>query len=247
MTRAETNGAHAAHTRVPRVAIAGMWSRLIHGLRFDGNAVSAAVLQSVIRAGGEPFTLFAESSLPATERLRGFDALLLPGGFDIDPKRYGEDQLATTKTADMAAQDQFEADLLDAAVSIGLPVLAICRGFQLVNVEHGGTLLQDLPADSVHRSEVHSVQIEADSRLARAIGYTELPVSSYHHQAIARVGVGLRVVARAPDGIIEALEPSDPGIPLLAVQWHPEDSAAENSQQQAIFRWLIAAALQHAA
>ncbi|MDI6022201.1 phosphoribosylformylglycinamidine synthase subunit PurQ [Leucobacter sp. UT-8R-CII-1-4] len=247
MTRAETGGAHATKTRVPRIAVAGMWSRLIHGLRFDGSAVSAAVLQSVIRAGGEPFTLFAESSLPAAERLRGFDALLLPGGFDIDPKRYGEDPLATTKTADMAAQDQFEAELLNAAVAMGLPVLAICRGFQLVNVEHGGTLLQDLPADSLHRSGIHPVQIDAESRLAQAIGYTELPVSSYHHQAIARVGVGLRVVARAPDGIIEALEPSDSGIPLLAVQWHPEDSAAENPQQLAIFRWLITAALEHVA
>lgn len=239
MTRADLRGAYAAPKRVPRVAVAGMWSLLIHGLRFDGSAVSAAVLRSVIRAGGEPFTLFAESTLPATERLRGFDALLIPGGFDIDPKRYGEDPLATTKTADMAAQDQFEAELLDAAVSIGLPVLAICRGFQLLNVEHGGSLLQDLPEDSEHRSSTHQVLLEADSRIARALGCTELPVSSYHHQAIARVGAGLRVVGRAPDGVVEALEPLDPNIPLLAVQWHPEDSAAENPQQHAIFQWLI--------
>lgn len=220
-----------------------MWSRSIHGLRFDGNAVSAAVLRSVIRAGGEPLTLFAESSLTAAERLQSFDALLLPGGFDIDPRRYGEDPLASTNTADMAEQDQFEADLLDAAVSLGLPVLAICRGFQMVNVSHGGSLVQDLPSESVHRSSTHQVSVEADSRLAQALACTEFPVSSYHHQAIARVGAGLRAVAIAPDGVIEALEPMSSRIPLIAVQWHPEDSAAENEQQHAIFSWLVNTAI----
>lgn len=246
MSSATTRGARAPHSRVPRIAVTGMWSKQIHGLRFSGSAVSAAVLQAVVGAGGEPLALFAESALSPRERLLGVDALLIPGGFDIDPARYGEPPHANTHTADFAAQDHFEAELLEAAISMRLPVLAICRGFQLLNVQHGGSLTQDLPAESVHRSSVHEVKIEPHSRLARAIACTELQVSSYHHQAVARVGDGLHVVGRAPDGVVEALELSDPRIPLLAVQWHPEDAAAMNPRQHAIFQWLVNEAIQRA-
>lgn len=221
----------------PRVGVTGMWSNRIHGLRFDGSAVAAAVLRSVIRAGGEPLALFAESALTPEARLEGLDALLVPGGADIDPRRYGEEPLSTTATADFAAQDQFEADLLAAAIRTGIPVLAICRGFQLLNVEHGGTLVQDLPEDSPHRNDTHEVAIERDSALAVTLGVERLPVSSYHHQAIDRVGAGLRVVGRAPDGVVEALEHER--APLIAVQWHPEDTAADDPRQQALFTWLV--------
>lgn len=222
---------------VPRIAVTGMWSNQIHGLRFDGSAVASAVLRSVIRAGGEPLTLFAEGASPAAERLRGMDALLVPGGADIDPRRYGQEPLATTAPADFAAQDQFEADMIAAAIELGLPVLAICRGFQLLNVEQGGTMVQDVEPDSIHRNSIHEVTIEPDSALAQAIGSTALPVSSYHHQAIDLVGEGLRVVGRAPDGVVEALE--HPTAELIAVQWHPEDNAAVDERQHAIFQWLV--------
>ena len=222
---------------VPRIAVTGMWSNQIHGLRFDGSAVASAVLRSVIRAGGEPLTLFAEGASPAAERLRGMDALLVPGGADIDPRRYGQEPLATTAPADFAAQDQFEADMIAAALELGLPVLAICRGFQLLNVEQGGTMVQDVEPDSIHRNSIHEVTIEPDSALAQAIGSTALPVSSYHHQAIDLVGEGLRVVGRAPDGVVEALE--HPTAELIAVQWHPEDNAAVDERQHAIFQWLV--------
>lgn len=229
----------------PRIAVTGMWSDRIHGLRFDGSAVSAAVLRSVIRAGGEPLALFVESSSTAAERLRGFDALLVPGGADVDPERYGEEPGERTATADFASQDQFEADMLAAAIASGLPVLAICRGFQLLNVEYGGSLVQDLPVGSVHRDSIHPVRLEEDSRLAAAMGVSELPVSSYHHQSVGRVGVGLRVVGTAPDGVVEALELDDHAAELLAVQWHPEDSAANDPWQQAIFDWLIERAIEY--
>ena len=221
----------------PRIAVTGMWSNQIHGLRFDGSAVASAVLRSVIRAGGEPLTFFAEGASPAAERLRGMDALLVPGGADIDPRRYGQEPLETTVPADFAAQDQFEADMIAAALELGLPVLAICRGFQLLNVEHGGTMVQDVEEDSIHRNSIHEVTIEPDSALAQAIGSTALPVSSYHHQAIDLVGEGLRVVGRAPDGVVEALE--HPTAELIAVQWHPEDNAAVDERQHAIFQWLV--------
>lgn len=225
--------------RVPRIAVTGMWSSRIHGLRFDGSAVATAVLRSVIRAGGEPVALFAESALPAAARLRDCEGLLVPGGFDVDPRRYGEEPQETTVTADFAAQDQFEADMIAAALAAGLPVLAICRGFQLLNVERGGSLVQDVAADSPHRNSVHRVALAAGSRLAEVLGTTELPVSSYHHQAVGRVGSGLRVVGTAPDGVVEALELEDQDAELLAVQWHPEDTAAEDPQQHALFAWLV--------
>lgn len=221
----------------PRIGVTGMWSNAIHGLRFDGSAVASAVLRSVVRAGGEPLALFAESALSLEERLRGLDGLLVPGGFDVDPRRYGEAPAPATVTADFPAQDAFEAELLAAAARLGLPVLAICRGFQLLNVEHGGSLVQDLPADSPHRNDVHLVALEPDSALAAALGTGELLVSSYHHQAVDSVGAGLRVVGRAPDGVVEALEQE--GADLIAVQWHPEDTAEADEYQHAIFRWLV--------
>lgn len=226
-------------SRVPRIAVTGMWSNRIHGMRFDGNAVAAAVLRSVIRAGGEPVTLFAESALTPRERLQGFDALLVPGGADINPDRYGQARHEKTVTADFVAQDQFESEMLAAAFALDLPVLAICRGFQLANVEHGGSLVQDLPEDSAHRNSVHGIEIEPGSRLAEITGATHIDVSSYHHQAVDRVGSDLRVVARSEDGIVEALEHLDPARRLVAIQWHPEDSAAEDPLQHALFQWLV--------
>ena len=219
-----------------------MWAKQIHGLRFDGSAVSAAVLSGVIRAGGEPLPFFAESDLPAATRLEGFHGLLVPGGADIDPARYGAPRHPATATADFARQDEFEADMIAGALHHGIPILAICRGFQLLNVEHGGTLTQDLPAQSMHRNGVHDVSLAAGSRLARVLDTCSLSVSSYHHQAVARVGAGLQVVGRASDGTVEALEPVDPEIALIAVQWHPEDTAADDARQQALFDWLVSCA-----
>ena len=234
-----------ASVNTPRVAVTGMWSNQIHGLRFDGNAVASAVLQSVIRAGGEPLIFFAESALSAEERLAGMDALLVPGGSDVDPRRYGEEPLETTATADFAAQDQFEADMMEAAIRMGIPVLAICRGFQLLNVEQGGSLIQDVAADSPHRNSVHDVEIVEDSALAEVLGETHIPVSSYHHQAVERVGSNLRVVGTSPDGTVEALEHTDAA--LIAIQWHPEDTSAEDPRQQGLFDWLIEEAREHRA
>lgn len=227
----------------PRIGVTGMWSNQIHGLRFDGSAVASAVLRSVVRAGGEPLTLFAEGPSPAAERLDGLDGLLVPGGSDIDPARYGQERLETTSCADFPAQDQFEADMLAAAIERGIPVLAICRGFQLLNVEQGGTLIQDLDAGSPHRNSVHEVALEPDSALAGVLGTSALPVSSYHHQAVDRIGDGLRVVGRAPDGVVEALEHAT--AELIAVQWHPEDTSATDPLQQSLFDWLVTRAGAH--
>jgi putative glutamine amidotransferase len=222
----------------PRIGVTGMWSNKIHGMRFHGSAVAVQVLRSVVRAGGEPLTLFAESSLTPAERVRQFDGILIPGGADLLPSTYGASAHELTQPADYAGQDAFEAEILRAAIAAGIPVLAICRGFQLFNAISGGTLNQHIGDETnPHRNSLHPVLIDADSRLRQILGENEITVSSYHHQAVEVVAPGLRVTATAPDGIVEGLEHES--APLVAIQWHPEDDAETNPQQQALFDWLI--------
>lgn len=223
----------------PRIGVTGMWSNKVHGMRFDGSAVAVQVLRSVVRAGGEPLTLFAESNLTAAERVRQFDGILIPGGADLLPSTYGEEPHELTSPADYAGQDDFEASILRAAIEAEIPLLAICRGFQLFNAISGGSLNQHIGDETnPHRNSLHPVEVEPSSRLRRILGADEITVSSYHHQAVERVGTDLSVVATAPDGVVEALEHKS--APLVAIQWHPEDDAETNPQQQALFDWLIA-------
>jgi putative glutamine amidotransferase len=159
------------------------------------------------------------------------DGLLLTGGVDIDPYLFGASPHRDLGSVDRR-RDAFELALYRAFRTLGKPVLGICRGIQLVNVAHGGSLHQHLPA--VADTEQHlqkdftgaplqRVTLTPGSRLAGAFGTTELAVNSFHHQAVERVGDGLEVAARSGDGIVEALELADPGSGfMVAVQWHPE-------------------------
>ena len=169
---------------------------------------------------------------PGTPRsLDGLDGLLLTGGSDINPARYGEAANGSEGIDD--DRDSLEAELLAEALAADLPVLAICRGVQFLNVAHGGTLIQHLPSVDVHdrRSRewqagrhpaAHTVEVKAGSKLAAIIGAGGHEVNSRHHQAASRVGNGLVVSAMAPDGVIEALERPDRMF-VVGVQWHPED------------------------
>ncbi len=158
--------------------------------------------------------------------------LLLTGGEDVDPLRYGATRHPATQAANVR-RDETELALLFAARERRIPVLAICRGIQLVNVAFGGTLVQDLPSERpsaiVHNQpdertdRSHGVSVVADSILARATGTTALDVNSYHHQAVDRLGEGLRVTATASDGVVEAAEGTHADWWLFCVQWHPED------------------------
>jgi putative glutamine amidotransferase len=160
------------------------------------------------------------------------DALVLTGGTDVDPARYGAAPRATTPPLD-PARDAVELALLDAALERGRPVLAICRGLQLVNVSRGGTLHAHL-AD--HPGGVrHEVIIEPGSTLGSLYGATT-SVNSLHHQSIDRLGRDLVITARARDGVVEGVEL--PGTRLLGVQWHPE----QMEEPQPVFGWLVDAA-----
>lgn len=230
----------------PRIGVTGMWSNKVHGMRYDGSAVAVQVLRSVVRAGGEPLTIFAESALPAAERVRQFDGILIPGGADLLPSTYGAEPHELTQPADYAGQDDFEASILRAAIDANIPVLAICRGFQLFNAVSGGTLNQHIGDETnPHRNSLHPVTVKPKSRLREILGDDEITVSSYHHQAVEVVGPELTVVATAPDGVVEGLE--HPSAPLVAIQWHPEDDAETNPQQQALFDWLVTESRKRAA
>jgi putative glutamine amidotransferase len=170
-----------------------------------------------------------------------FDGLVLTGGTDVDPASYGEAPAAETDPPD-EERDRCEIALLDEATDMDVPVLAICRGLQMLNVHHGGSLVQHLDSTDAHRRRTpdksepaHGVQIDPDSLLAGVCGATRCDVNSRHHQAVDRLGRNLRISARAHDGVIEAVERPDKRF-VLAVQWHPEDQVFRFPEQLNIFR-----------
>ena len=214
-------------------------------------SLPAAYVSAVERAGGRP-VLLPPAMSAAEPYLEFLDGLILAGGGDIDPSHYGGRQHEALYGID-AERDTLELALVREALRIGRPVLGICRGMQLINVARGGSLIEHLPdevgGDIVHRAlprdpTPHVVNIESRSMLAKVTGGTEARPMSWHHQGIRRLGDGLRAVARAPDGTIEAIE-----LPegqwrknwLIAVQWHPELSAHEDAGQQRLFDALVRA------
>jgi len=158
--------------------------------------------------------------------------LVLSGGEDVDPARYGETRHEKIRSVN-TARDATEAALVEGARDRGMPVLAICRGIQILNVALGGTLIQDIPSEcdtsishdeeSARDSRTHEIAIEPGSRIAAAMGTDHCSVNSFHHQSVKRVAEGMRVTARSPDGVIEGLESIDDAWWVMAVQWHPEE------------------------
>jgi putative glutamine amidotransferase len=192
--------------------------------------------QSILHAGGEPRIL--DSSMPVEKALAGIGGLMLTGGGDVAPSRYGEAAHVTVEEAE-PGRDEFEIALIGAARSRNLPIFAICRGIQVLNVACGGTLVQDIPSQiagalahslAVPQHEpyalAHEVWVDKDSLLAKLMRDRlvdeALEVNSRHHQAVKAVAPGFTATATAPDGVIEAIE--DPAARFcLGVQWHPEN------------------------
>jgi putative glutamine amidotransferase len=192
-------------------------------------------IESLRRAGAVPVVIPPQPE-NAAALVDGLDGILLAGGDDCDPTVYGEQPHPTVEPMDPRRQSN-DLTLARVARQRGIPTLGICLGVQVMNVAAGGTLIQDIDSemrtDIEHASEPsnrqrHDVLVEHDTGLAGILGDQELNVNSSHHQAIRRVGDGLRVTALAPDGIIEGLE--DPTHPFyIGVQWHPEDMPGEGS------------------
>lgn len=213
----------------------------MHGELFDLYFVGYSL--STVAAGGLPVGLNRDAPVGAI--LDRLDALVLSGGADIDPANYGSTPTAGCGEVE-PARDAWELALLAGAVERSLPVLAICRGLQLVNVMYGGTLLQDVGSETGDRHPrfdrppdelAHEVTLRLGSIAASVYG-ERVKVNSLHHQVVDTVAGGLSVTGRSSDGIVEALEL--PGASLLAVQWHPEMMA---DQPDPAFSWLVAAAL----
>ena len=205
---------------------------------------------AVLQASGLPTPLIptTDNADVLKQQLDEVQGLIITGGPDVPPEMYGQEPHSRTKPA-VQRRIQYEFELFRLAEERQMPILAVCLGCQIVNVARGGTLHQHLGdlasgANVCHHEEkdyvVHPVRIEGDSLLGRVIGKQQIETNSSHHQAIDVLGNGLRPVAWAPDGIIEAVE--DPARPfLLAVQWHPE-ALANLSDHAALFAALVRAA-----
>ena len=224
---------------VPLIAVPGRIGPEAANVRGPAFAVGQAYLRAVQRAGGQAAMLPPVLDGAADpERMRAvmarFDGLVLHGGGDIDPRRYGQQPSTDSLYGIVPEHDDIEFAALDAALALGLPVLAICRGMQLLNVHCGGTLVQDLGTDA-HWHTHHPVQLAAGCRLAAALG-TDRPerCHSVHHQALDRLGDGLVAVGHADDGTLEAVELEGPGW-VAGIQWHAEDTAFDDAVQQRLF------------
>jgi putative glutamine amidotransferase len=207
-------------------------------------------VRRVERAGGLPLLLPHVQGREALEQMAALcDGLLLTGGDDVHPRHYQQEWFDVGVPV-ASERDDFEMPLTRAYLSTGKPILAICRGIQLVNVIMGGTLIQDIPhfVGSTHHSQTdptgvptHQVQVDENCRLARIFNGSIIDVNSHHHQCLDRVAAGLRVVARSEEGIIEAVEHEHHPY-LMAVQWHPERLGTERWLHQELFDDFVRAA-----
>ncbi len=239
----------SGHSGSPVIGISTYLSQARWGV-WEAEAVllPRRYVDAVLRAGGAPVLL--PPTPQVTAHLLGLiDGLLIAGGPDVEPQRYGQTPSPHTQVPSVE-RDETEIRLVDQALDDGVPVLGICRGMQLLNVVRGGTLIQHVPAvvhNDVHAGppgvvQAHPVTVAAGSRLAQILGRTEVDaVPTYHHQGVDRIGTGLTATAWAPDGLVEAVE--DASLPFcLGVQWHPEEG-----DDPAVFEALVAAAQAFAA
>ncbi|MBN1656925.1 MAG: gamma-glutamyl-gamma-aminobutyrate hydrolase family protein [Anaerolineae bacterium] len=219
---------------------------------------SLTYVHALQRAGALPL-LIPPSPDPHPLRvlLQRLDGLLLPGGGDVDPARYGEPRHEKCSEP-TPARDDTELALARWAIDNRLPILGICRGLQVLNVALGGSLYQDILAqvdggskhdwypDHPRTLISHAVTLAPGTHLAALAGVHSLPVNSLHHQALKEIAPGLLVTAHAPDGVVEAVEMPDHPF-ALAVQWHPEELAPGDPHAQRLFDALASAAAHHRA
>jgi putative glutamine amidotransferase len=223
----------------PLIAVPGRRRDDIRGARGGALVSGRRYLDALARAGAVPAIL--DPSQPVDVGVLGrFDGLLLLGGGDVDPARYGASERHPEVGGIDEYHDAFELAALAAALDLDLPVLAVCRGCQVLNVALGGTLRQHVDD---HQGVLHPVAVAPGSRTEAAMGTAHPTGWSRHHQVIEQVGGGLIVTARDADGLVEGVELPDRWV--VGVQWHPEDSAAEDPAQQGLFDAFVAECRAH--
>jgi putative glutamine amidotransferase len=215
--------------------------------------VNASYLNAIQQAGGVPVLVPPQlGSAALSEILSRVQGVLLTGGGDVDPARFGEAPHPTTSEVS-PARDAVEIELARWALGRRAPLLAICRGLQVLNVALGGSLYQDIPSEpgspldhgqsdlqsTARHIPAHQVKVLEGSRLAGILGALEVDVNSFHHQAIKRLGQGLTEVAWAPDSIIEGVELGDADQFVVGVQWHPEEQVGSERAAFNLFTALV--------
>lgn len=214
-------------------------------------AAPATYVEALRRAGGRPVLLTHPEPDPEAA-VEGVDGLLVIGGGDVEPARYGRPPHPSVAGVD-GDRDAVEIGVLRAAAARTLPTLAICRGAQIMNVAFGGTLIQHLPeatrlphdGPDVDTPSFHDVRTDDSGALRSACGEPVLRCASWHHQGIETLGAGLRAAAWSDDGLTEGVERTAGW--MVGVQWHPEETAASDPAQQGLFDALIAEAARYAA
>lgn len=273
MTEDDAAGAALRHAQGHRERSRGAAGRPIVGLTTSRlatedagvgqqwDATHSAYAEAIAAAGGLPVLLPSpvDERGGATQRvarrtLETIDGLVLTGGGDVDPARYGQVPHPATRPADQA-RDEFELALVHAALAREIPLLGLCRGAQVLCVAMGADLLQDVETQGVgmvaharaevRRAPVHEVELAAGSALAAIYGTDTVEVNSTHHQAPGRLGGGLIAVGHSPDGVVEAVElPSAPWV--IGVQWHPEELWKSYPQHALLFEAFVRAAAEAA-
>jgi putative glutamine amidotransferase len=210
--------------------------------------LGARLIKAVEAAGGQVVIYDHSTASDMAAAIEGCDGVLLPGGGDVDPTLYGD----TTRHPELynvdIDMDRAAVKLAQQAKEAGKPILAICRGLHILNVAHGGTLVQHMmPSSVTHRGGGpegpmidHPVTIDQGTLLAGILNKTQASVRSGHHQAINTLGNCLTVIARADDGCVEAITGEDDQ--MLGIQWHPEEAGGDIQDQHALFAWLVDAA-----
>lgn len=215
-----------------------------------GYALPDRYVAALRRAGARSVLLPPTSAIPPEEALAPFSGLLLAGGGDLEPARYGAGPHPQVYGAH-GERDEAELALVATALRKRMPTLAICRGLQVLNVASGGTLHQHLPdIEGMHvhghpvtgESVFHDVKVASGSRLAEASGSETLTCTSHHHQGVDRLGTGLVPTAWSEDGLVEGIEPESEDAWVVGVQWHPEMTAADDPDQQSLFDGFVAQA-----
>ncbi|MFT4081481.1 MAG: gamma-glutamyl-gamma-aminobutyrate hydrolase family protein [Nocardioides sp.] len=243
-------GAHERPPARPRILIPARFSASASALRYGAEVTARNLAAAVFAAGGEPLVLHPHapagrvSDDEVAQRLAIADGVLLPGGGDLGAHWSGQDAHASLYDVD-DEQDAFDLAVARVSLAAGTPLLAVCRGLQVVNAVRGGTVVQDMEETygerTNHRHHVHAVAVASDTALSRIVG-DKIESSCFHHQCLDRLGEGMQVVARSDEGYVEAVEiPAGPGW-FLGVQWHPEDTWMRDEQQFAVFAALVEAA-----